>query len=588
MEMAKNPFVRIDIGKWPDTLFGRSHQRKRYSQENAMSNKWKDLPLYDRPLGKSTEGIDDGRPIVTISDFSICQPSELISETGEPGCWQLEDFTTEEFEGKMLCAAANEPAPPIGMPLNVTGWYAVYVWMMGGDVPKTAPSWDAAFSRSPGPELKLSSDRTFSGRFRTMTQEKMKTPGIEGCFWRYADLTGESLSIRHQGGSVYLGAIRLIPLSTAEVEAVLADRANPDNKRLILKVDEYQKVQLDRRIEHYRHTDVAGWIHGLERVHDLFREGGSVMLQDFKEGCREIGAECYVCDRPALWSSIDFVHSPRYRWFDHHPEYHCKERDGSDTFHCSYAEKAVQDYMLKRARAVAKTGPDGFGFFFNRDPGIVLFEPAAMKGFAEKHGVDPLTLPEDDDRILDWRAEIITGFMRRVRELLDEVAKKKNFQRIKMVHVILGSKGANRRWSFDIAQWIEEGLADVILTYPWGDYPEWMLTQTIEPDIEYYASLVKDTQCKLYSMWLRWETEDARMDTYFQKAAHHYAAGAHGISAWDELGVKYAFTADRWLRLGHRDRLAEWAENDFPVPPFLRLVTRGGKTVLRFPPGIGG
>ena len=39
-------------------------------------SKWDGFPIYDRPLGTVTEGIDDGREIVTITDFSTCTPAE--------------------------------------------------------------------------------------------------------------------------------------------------------------------------------------------------------------------------------------------------------------------------------------------------------------------------------------------------------------------------------------------------------------------------------------------------------------------------------------------------------------------------------
>ena len=49
--------------------------------------------------------------------------------------------------------------------------------------------------------------------------------GLEACFWQYADMTNQTLSIKHQGHTVYLGAIELVPLSPAEVAAIEADRA---------------------------------------------------------------------------------------------------------------------------------------------------------------------------------------------------------------------------------------------------------------------------------------------------------------------------------------------------------------------------
>ena len=68
------------------------------------------------------------------------------------------------------------------------------------------------------------------------------------------------------------------------------------------------------------------------------------------------------------------------------------------------------------------------------------------------------------------------------------------------------------------------------------------------------------------------------------------AAGADGISTWDAVGLAlfYPFMASRWLRLGHKDQLAIWAEHDFPLPPKLRFTRYAGQTPDRYPPGTGG
>lgn len=563
------------------------------------SNKWDGFPLYDRPLGAQTDAIDDGRHAVIFSDFGQCRPREHITDASHPNCWQLIDFATDRFSGRLLYARRDGPAPDVTLDLNVQGWYAIYVWLMGGDVDteKGFPfDFDSVYSVSRGPALKLSSDRHFSGLFGTLSHDRMMWRGLEACFWRYADLTNESLVIRHQGSTVYLGAIELIPLSPAEVEAVQRDRSDPSHKRLILKGDMYSPADVAIRIEQFRHRDVVAWISGCEHSAELRPGTPSPSMLAMKDACREIACEWYVCDRPGLWSSnLFYWDDARARFYEAHPEWHCKDRDGADTHQMSYAIPEVQEYMLERARAVAAHGPDGFGYFFNRDPGLVLFEPAALKGFHERYGVHAVSLDDHDERLLEWRASIITGFLRRVRKLLDQVAAANSFPRIKMVAVCLGSEAANRFFSFDIPQWIQEGLVDILCPYPWADYPgRWLAQGFVDVDVKYFASLVRGRQCKLYPMWLagiwrwHWTPEHVRMNEYFTRALRDYADGADGISAWDEVGLDRAFRADRWLRLGHREMLAEWAAADFPLPPKLRFTRFAGSTPDRYPQGTGG
>jgi len=561
---------------------------------NAGDEKWGDFPLYQRPLGGCTEGIDDGRRTVMITDFSACQPQEHLDE------WSLVEYETERFSGRLLHAPRCSAPRPLTLELNLKGWYAIYVWLMGGDspIPKYQTDYDSVYSGSDGPALKLSGDRFFFTRFRTLSHDLMFWPGLEACFWKYADLTDQKLIIRSQGSTVYLGAIQCVPLSPAEVEAIRRDRANPDHKRLIVKGDQYDPQDRDMFLELLRHTDVRAWIAGLGPNDGQFAEEGAPRLKAFKRDMQELGIEAYACDRPGAWSSYTYSDSERAVLFQRHPEWHCLDRDGTHTHQASYAHPGVVECMLRRARAAAEAGVDGFGYFFCRDPGLVLFEPVAMKGFREKYGVDPCTLGDRDERLLEWRAGIITNYLRKVRRLLDEVAERRGTGRIKMVHVVLGSEAANRFYSFDLPTWVREGLVDILCPYPWADYPDrWLAQGFVDVDVEYFTKLVKGSSCKVYPMWLTgterlytWTPAHVRPNEYFTKALKDYERGADGISTWDFMGLQlfFRFMSDRWLRLGHRERLAEWADHDFPLPPKLRFTRYDGRTPDRYPAGTGG
>jgi len=565
-----------------------------------MKSKWDGFPIYDRPLGKQTEGTDDGRPVITITDFSKCTPSDKVCIRPTMGCWQVVEYETDEFSGKLLHAKRDAPAADITLKLNVEGWYAVYVWLMGGDVDLEQHypgDHDSIYPQTNGPAFKLSKDKGFSGMFRTLFQDQMMWRGLEACFWRYEDLTGQDLTIRHQGATVYVGAVQLVPLSPTEVEEIKRDRADKSSKRLIMKSDTCNDAQMEVRLEHFRNRDIGGWIMGSPGADNPLPQHLVDTYEMMDRTAKELGFEWYVCDRPCQWSSYTSIKAKEIELYNLHPEWHCLDRDGTHTHVCSYAHPEVQDHALERVRGIAGAGPDGFGFFFNRDPGLILFEPVAMKGFEEKYGVDPCTLSDRDDRLLDWRADILTGFVRRVRKTLDEVAEKKGLKRIKMVHVVLGSKEANRFYSLDVETWVKEGLIDIMLPYPWVDYPDrWLAQGFVDIDVNYFASLVKGTECKLYPMWLTgmwrsgWTNENIRMNEYFTKAIEDYENGADGISTWDEMGdqMVFPFKADRWLRLGHKDKLVEWSEDDFPLPKKLRFTNYAGVTPDRYPAGTGG
>ena len=557
-------------------------------------DKWHGKPFYEKPLGSTAEGTDDGRASVWITDFSACEPADHLAE------WSLIDYANDEFSGQLLHAPANQPGGDLTIELNVSGWYAVYVWLMGGDcgIPHGHSDCDSVYSLSFGPALKLTDDRHRRHSFSTLSQDTMMWRGLETCFWQYTDMTNQTLSIKHQGHTVYLGAIELVPLSPAEVAAIEADRADHSNKRLIVKGDTYEED--DRRLfyEVVRNTDITAWMAGCHRSDDLATPGGPPTLKRLRQDTHELGIEAYACDRPSAWSGMMVSGNSRETKFVQNPDWHCLDRDGTHTHQASYAHPEVQEFMLDRARAAASAGIDGYGYFLCRDPGMILFEPVAMAGFEEKHGVDPCTLSDRDDRLLDWRANILTEFMRRMRQTLDEVAAENGFDRIKIVHVTLGDEGANRFFSFDVARWVREGLIDVICPYPWTDYPDrWLAQGFVDVDVEYFTELCKGTDVTVFPMWLTsvprlygWVSEHVRPNEYFKKAMADYDAGADGISTWDAVGqaMVYPFMASRWLRLGHKEQLASWAENDFPLPQKLRFTRFAGETPNRYPAGTGG
>lgn len=570
------------------------------------AQKWEGLPFCERPLGLATEGLDDGREVIIISDFSMCLPAEALSSEERPGKWSLVSYETERFKGKLLHARRSNPAPELALRLGVRGWYAVYVWLMGGDVdlePLYPADYDSVFSVSRGPALKLSGDRYFSGMFKTLSHDLMMWKGLEGCFWRYEDLTGKDLVIRHQGSTVYLGAIQLVPLAPAEVAAVSKDREDRSKKRLIIKQDRPNPAAIEPTIEHYRHRDIAAWICGNENSSDLPVSGVAPRMQYARQLAHEIGAEWYVGDRPGRWSSHRKWEDLRASFYQQHPEWHCKDRDGTDTHQMSYAVPEVVEHMLERLRRTVRAQPDGYGYFFNRDPGLVLFEPAAMAGFRDHHGVDPVTLPDRDDRLINWRARIITEFMRKSRQELDRIASTQRWPRIKQFAIVLGSGSANHFYSYDLETWVKEGLIDLLLPYPWADYPDrWLAQGFLDIDVPYFVNLVRGTDCRLYPMWLwgewrrHWTPDHIQMTEFFGKAARDYTAGADGLAVWDMMswgshgggtGLPN-YSVNRWLRLGHRDELGAWVKYDFPLPPKLRFTSLGGGTPDRYPAGTGG
>ncbi len=102
--------------------------------------------------------------------------------------------------------------------------------------------------------------------------------------------------------------------------------------------------------------------------------------------------------------------------------------------HGSLSFKEVQDYRLSIIREVAGYGMDGV---YAVDYGYIGYEGPVVETFGEKYGLDPNDLPEDDSRWVSHQGEVLTGYLRRVRDLLNSFDRK--------IELALESRGTQKR-----------------------------------------------------------------------------------------------------------------------------------------------
>ncbi len=84
--------------------------------------------------------------------------------------------------------------------------------------------------------------------------------------------------------------------------------------------------------------------------------------------------------------------------------------------HGSLSYREVQDFRLSIIREVAEHGVDGI---YIVDAGYIGYEEPVVETFMKKYDLDPNELPEDDSRWVSHQGEVLTGYLRRVRDLLD-------------------------------------------------------------------------------------------------------------------------------------------------------------------------
>jgi hypothetical protein len=232
-------------------------------------------------------------------------------------------------------------------------------------------------------------------------------------------------------------------------------------------------------------------------------------------------------------------------WWSH-PGFRVRGPKGEDRTKLSYAYPEVRAFRLGVLREVAAHAIDGVNLDFQRHPEFFGHEEPMARAFAARYHTDPAKVPAADPRWFPLRAEVMTGFVREVRALLDEAGVRRG-RRIGL-SVRLDWK-AHRGWGCDLEAWLREGLLDyvVIGQRSLGGY---------EFDLRPFVAMARGTGCavlfgeeatlsghdltakedKLIAEGKMQPPQRATMTPaqYAERAARWYAAGADGVHLFNE------------------------------------------------------
>lgn len=219
-------------------------------------------------------------------------------------------------------------------------------------------------------------------------------------------------------------------------------------------------------------------------------------FDSFKEALaygRQIGLEVHA------WLTInedDHGWGLASRFTRHHPESRWVRRDGrAFRSQQSFGFEEVRNYKLALVKEILAYEPDGIFFDWIRtgdvrdnpqtDPdgvSIYGYETPNVEQFHRKYGVDPKTVPNDDDRWVRIRAEPQTVFMREARRLIRQENPRMAVSA--MVHNPWGYRGGPtdtpykdnlRGLLLDVRAWADEKLVDEMVAagyYRPGGNPE--------------------------------------------------------------------------------------------------------------------
>lgn len=289
------------------------------------------------------------------------------------------------------------------------------------------------------------------------------------------------------------------------------------------------------------------------------------------QGAQDAGLKVYVGVRPAAWMhSEPFSAFFQSRFFREHPEWRCQDRDGTPVARMSLAVPQVRAHLVEVLREAVRLGADGACILYHRGVPLVLFEKPFADLLEQRFGSAALSLPEDDPRILQLRAGLLTTFMREVRTMLDEESRLRGpGVRLGLSAFLLGNEADNLRFGLDLRAWTAEGLVDEV--FPFREAGGAAARQY---DLDFYTAVCRPAKVRLRPAFVAWNSPD--LPALVKQTRGLYDAGADGLTVWD--GNSGADRASRWSvisRMGHVDELRQIAEMGPPAPvtlPFHQLA----------------
>ncbi|MCE5240277.1 family 10 glycosylhydrolase [bacterium] len=548
-------------------------------------------PVQGGTGASALEWAQGAQPLV-LSDMSQCTPAAALTTTTRLKQWKLVPYEAGSLTGKMIWAPSESQAPELTLPLGVKGWHAVYVGL--------------ADPASVGCQalLRLTRDPAPTPRSRTMG-------AVEEAFFKAADLTGQSLHLsRHPlGPGCGVAYVKLVPLTPEEVQTLQSRRSDASRRTLVTTIDGFSFIysrrcttreDLRREVEVYRDTDFGTLIlqpGGADMTNYPSRVGemagqtlevfGRTGDRQYAEAIRELarqqinptqvmiggahdaGLKVHIAIRPGAWEHSppldDFFTSRFYR---EHPQWRCVDRDGTPVSRMSYAVPEVRAHLVDVLREAVGFGADGACVLYVRGAPFVLYEKPFADLFQKRYNADVQTVDENDPRVLALRAEIMTGFMREIRTMLDGEGRKRG-TRLALSAMVLANEADNLKFGLDLRQWVKDGLVDLVMPYlhAGGGAAK-------EYDMAFFREVCGAAKVPVKPTFIGWSTPD--VPSVLRQAVALYDQGADGLTFWD--GNSGDENTARWCtltRLGNVEDARRMSEDAPPTPVWLRFHRLG-------------
>ena len=467
-------------------------------------------------------------------------------------------YETNAGSGTLLFAPEGAAPGPVKLPLGVRGRFRIYVGLPPSDWSESAC----------GIRVRLTGEPSF----RTLLSTS--SPGsLNEVFWMEADVTGRELEVAPlrlshpfpaaQGNPVSgIAHVRLEPSSSAPEpkkcplelaafidghslrycsplrspadlkEHIAAFRDTPFRRvywcTLIGDVQQYKTP--DNNSDARRPVYLNDGYRNVDQALRAFQRRGLDFQQVARDAVKAAGLEFHIYHRPGLVHpeppiDQDLQASP---FVLAHPEWRCRDRDGRWIARLSYAFPRVQERVISAFKEQLRYNIDGINLAFWRGVPLMLYEKPLLQAFQRATGRDPRRLPPNHPRWLQFRADAVSDYIRRLCGELQAENARLGFGRLVFSAGVLAHRKANLFYGLDIERWIRDGLVNVVIPYQ-----ESRRVPPDEMDVDYYADLKRRTGCTLCPEVMStrsWLTPEQHYSYWAKKL---YAAEVDGLCFWD-------------------------------------------------------
>jgi hypothetical protein len=518
-------------------------------------------------------------------------------------------------KGKAIWCGYESDPPEVKIRPRVKGWHAIFI----GSLALT------------GTWVKLDTDkasRWISNGIRDYYVNSGDT------FFKAADLNEQSALVfsprRHgQKSATGITHITLVPLTGAEVERLQRQRADTSRRTMVATHDGFSHIcglsprtteELLTETEIFRHTDFGTLIlHGawggdktiypskighmpggeLEDVCQSYHRDFIDSVQAFArqninplkvliDGAHDVGMKVHIGMRPGGWSYYQPFNglwdTPFYL---NHPQWRCVDRadlGSPETTRMSWAVPEVRAHIIALLEEQVRFGADGAHLVFNRGYPVTLYEKAFCELFQKKHGLDPNELKDEDPRILEVRADVVSTLFQELRAKLDEEERRRgDGKHLEISATVLGTHDNNAQYGVDVGRLVREKLLDAVQVYPSG------FGATKKPAYD-----AEDFRKACASQGVPWQpsiTPPHDLKGQFSQALKLYETSPAGLMIWD-VSAGDAFTWAIRSRLGHVDEV-RWRSGNLDLVKLPRQLHffkwwNAQRMDGRYPPYWGG